>query len=85
MFLTRRKINIIKSHLNHQKGNAKNMTSTINAKKSSNRKESTRYLNHKKIKSFPIRKSKFEVRCYECGRISHYANKCYTNKKLNEL
>ena len=23
--------------------------------------------------------------CFKCGKVGHYANKCYTKKKLNEI
>ena len=34
---------------------------------------------------FPKRKFKSEADCYKCGRIGHYANKYYTQRKLKEF
>ncbi|KAI8554885.1 hypothetical protein RHMOL_Rhmol05G0131500 [Rhododendron molle] len=50
----------------------------------SDSKESTSK-KHKKPKKTSDESKKATAKCFKCGKIGHYANKCKTKKKLNEL
>ncbi len=52
--------------------------SKTKSNRNSRDKGKTNKLNSKK-------KPKSEVKCYKCGKFGHYANRCLTKKKLNEL
>lgn len=78
-----RKKNVYKNNKSYKKPNYHENSYKKNYKKhyqAKNKPKDKPYLYKGKRKA-----KKLDITCHKCGKIGHYANKCWTKKALNEI